>query len=138
MLVLETRHEVGLLRLEKQTQGHDNHSPVMQTTIILRTLMRYASRRRKKCTREQTQICTHALDDSYVSPVQWCLQSFHAPSLLAYAQQHRWVYGGMGAASLETELLWVGGPIAIQRTSTWSMSDMPCEDIPGEHIVCVF
>lgn len=45
---------------------------------------------------------------------------------------------GMGAASLETELLWVGGPIAIQRTSTWSMSDVPCEDIPGEHIVCVF
>lgn len=37
--------------------------------------------------------------------------------------------GGMGAASLEIELLWVGGPIAIQRTSTWSMSDMPCEDI---------
>lgn len=44
----------------------------------------------------------------------------------------------MGAASLETELLWVGGPIAIQRTSTWSMSDITCEDIAGEHIACVF
>lgn len=73
-----------------------------------------------------------------MSPVQWWLQSFHAPSLLVYAQQHRWVYGGMGAASLETELLWDGGPIAIQRTSTCSMSDITCEDIAGEHIVCVF
>lgn len=43
--------------------------------------------------------------------------------------------GGMGVASLATELLWVGDPIAIQRTSTWSMSDMPREDIPGVHIV---
>lgn len=63
------------------------------------------------------QICTHTHDECHVTPVQWFLQSLHAPSLLAYAEQHRWVCGGMGAASLATELR-VGGPIAIQRTST--------------------
>lgn len=61
--------------------------------------------------------CTHTHDESHVTPVQWFLQSLHAPSLLAYAEQHRWVCGGMGAASLATELR-IGGPIAIQRTST--------------------
>lgn len=41
----------------------------------------------------------------------------HAPSLLAYAEQHRWACGGMGAVSSQIKL-WVGGPIAIHHAST--------------------
>lgn len=73
--------------------------------------------RTHQCVWGGIQICKHTHDESHVTPVQWFLQSLHAPSLLAYAEQHRWVCGGMGAASLATELR-VGGPIAIQRTST--------------------
>ena len=47
-----------------------------------------------------------------------CLhERLHAAGLLAYAEQHRWACGGMGAVSAQIKL-WVGGPIAIQHTST--------------------
>lgn len=78
-------------------EDHDNRSPVMQATIILRTLMTFESRRLKKRNREERFGCARACDDSYVSPVQRLL---HAPSVLAYAEQHRWVYGGGGCCQL--------------------------------------
>lgn len=57
--------------------------------------------------------------ETHVSSVQKALMSLcmHAPSLLAYAEQHRWACGGMGAVSSQIKL-WVGGPIAILHTST--------------------
>lgn len=69
-------------------------------------------RRRKKRCRSADEMA-----ESHVCLLCSARETLHAPGLLAYAEQHRWVCWGMGAVSSQIKL-WVGGPIAIHRTST--------------------
>lgn len=66
--------------------------------------------------------------------VPWVL---HAPEPLAYAEQHRWMCGGMGAVSAQIKL-WVGGPIAIQHAGTQGMSDILRWDTLSVCVVRIF
>ena len=114
---------------EKLMWRHDNNQ-LQPTGEVQATTVTWGQRRclclaaGPDCTKGETKqyrrnLQTKPVNHMCRSPVQSELMSLcmHAPELLDYAEQHRWVCGGMGAVSSQIKL-WVGGPIAIHRTST--------------------
>lgn len=68
-------------------------------------------------------------------PVNRTCLFLRAPSLLAYAEQHRWACGGMGAVSSQIKL-WVGGPIAILSTQARRACQTRSEETYQGWILC--
>lgn len=121
---LHTRHEIALLTQERKTSCEDMImiNQVEQAAIItFRTKEMFTCSCSLRMHQKRKTIETRCEDESGELHVPFCalklVRLLHAPSLLAYAEQHRWACGGMGAVSSQIKL-WVGGPIAIHHAST--------------------